>query len=57
MTLSLPAGAYSICFTCKHWEWAIEIKGKNETSWINECNKDYISSDHVKFCEGYEKVE
>lgn len=59
MILALPYGAaYSKCWSCKYWDWAIELRDGGENDWVNVCNSpaEHVAGDDVKICEGYKNA-
>lgn len=52
---ALPPDAHSLCWSCKYYEWALELRGGGESDWVKVCNNpaEYVAGDDVKICEGY----
>lgn len=57
MPLTPPPGVRSICWSCKYWDWRIEMCKGGAADWVNECRNpaEYQPGDEVMECEGYEK--
>jgi hypothetical protein len=61
VSLALPPGAKSLCFSCKYYDWAIVLIGKkgNASAWESFCSSagEFEAGDNVTECEGYRKEE
>ena len=51
--VSLPEGAFSLCWGCANYEWSIILDVKNK--WEHFCGKGFQAGDEVKQCEGHAK--
>lgn len=51
--VALPEGAFSICWGCASYEWAISLGVKNK--WNHFCANGLEAGDDVKDCKEYVK--
>ena len=53
--MSLHPDHQSKCWSCRYWDWCIELACAGPANWINICNNpaEYEPGDDVVECAGY----